>query len=92
MHPLIEALFDARVLHILKKSVSSPDNPGERFNVYGLDFGCYVDLVTTAKAPLGLFARDGTETFLDVPPDDYRSIRSAVLDLDLFKRSLAGSE
>ncbi len=91
-HPLIEALFDARVLHVLKKSVSSPDNPGDRFNVYGLDFGCYVDLIATAKAPQGLFAKDGTEKFLDVPPDDYRSIRSAVLDLDLFKKSLAGNE
>ena len=95
-HELIDSLFDARVLHILKRSISAHDQPGVRFNVYKLDYGCYVDLVSTIKAPLGLFQLDNDEPeasgpeearFTEVPPDDYRSIRRAILVLDRFENS-----
>jgi hypothetical protein len=91
-HPLITELYDARVLHVIKRSISSRDRPGVRYDVYALDFGCYVELVTTTKAPEGLFqvdsdgdsetSRDGE--WVEVPVDDYRSIRRAILDLDSF--------
>jgi hypothetical protein len=84
---LIDALYDARVLHLLKRGVSTHDQPGIRYDVYKLDYGCYVDLIATAKAPLGLLQMDngGDEAkFVDVPPDDYRSIRRAILLLDRF--------
>lgn len=90
-HPLIDSLFDARVLHILKKSVSAHDQPGVRYDVYKLDYGCYVDLVTTARAPQGLLVMDASADndaisgFVEVPPDDYRSIRRAILDVDRFE-------
>ena len=87
VHPLIDELFDARVLHVLKRTVSAKDQPGVRFTVYALDFGCYVDLITTAKAPQGLFHVED-EIIGDVPPDDLRSIRRAVLDLTKFEESL----
>ncbi|MGI8425937.1 MAG: hypothetical protein ACR2M4_04930 [Actinomycetota bacterium] len=87
---LIEALYDARVLHVLKRSVSTHDQPGVRFDVYKMDYGCYVDLIATAKAPQGLLPSDdeagGPERYLDVPPDDYRSIRRAIsLDRDVLR-------
>ena len=86
--PLINDLFDARVLHIIKNSVSAKDRPGERFRVYQIDYGCYVDLINTSNAPRGLFQADieeiSTDIFIDVPSDDYRSIRRAILDLDAF--------
>ena len=84
---LIWSLFDARVLHVLKKNISAADRAGERYDVFGLDFGCYVDLMTTARAPQGLLPTDGegTQQFVDVPPDDYRSIRRAILDLKAFR-------
>jgi hypothetical protein len=91
-HPLIGALYDARVLHVVKKSVATHDRPGVRYDVYGLDYGCYVELVTTAKAPLGLFQaelNDGSDSFVEVPTDDYRSIRRAILDLDEFEQDFA---
>jgi hypothetical protein len=90
-HNLIDTLFDARVLHVLKRTVSAKDQPGVRFKVYALDFGCYVDLITTAKAPQALLRIevDGSEELIaEVPPDDYRSIRGAVLDLEQFEKSL----
>jgi hypothetical protein len=87
-------LYDARVLHVLKRGVSTHDQPGVRYDVFKLDYGCYVDLITTAKALLGLLPADvqnGTETaYLDVPPDDYRSIRRAILSLNRFYESTAG--
>jgi len=84
-HPLIESLFDSRVLHILKRSIAAHDQPGVRYNAFKLDYGCYVDLMMTAKAPEGLLPSDDeTAPYVDVPPDDYRSIRRAILDLDKF--------
>ncbi len=87
-HPLIDALFDARVLHLVKRSVSAHDQPGVRYDVYKIDYGCYVDLLTTQKAPQGLLPLDEpTEgvSHVDVPPDDYRAIRRAILDIDAFE-------
>jgi hypothetical protein len=88
-HPLIDALYDARVLHILKRNVSTHDQPGVRYDVYKLDYGCYVDLIATAKAPLGLLPGENGEgqgSYVEVPPDDYRSIRRAILDLPQIER------
>lgn len=86
---LVEALFDARVLHILKRNISTRDRPGMRYNVYKLDYGCYVDLISTTHAPQGLLRLDADDNgenaqFVDVPPDDYRAIRRAVLNMDDF--------
>jgi hypothetical protein len=83
---LIDKLFDARLLHILKKNVSTHDEPGVRYDVYKIDYGCYVDLINTAKMPQGLFEaeEDGANTaFVEVPKDDYRSIRRAILHPDV---------
>ncbi len=92
-HPLITDLYDARVLHVIKRSISSRDRPGVRYDVYALDFGCYVELITTTKAPQGLFQLDsedpdhpGDGEWVRVPADDYRSIRRAILDLDNFEK------
>jgi hypothetical protein len=89
-HPLIGDLYDARVLHLLRRGIAARDQPGVRFNGWGLDYGCYVDLINTARAPRGLYQveteQDTDEIFVDVPTDDYRSIRRAILDLDSFER------
>jgi hypothetical protein len=83
---LIEFLYDARVLHVIRQGVSAQDLPGRRFNVYSLDYGCYVDLINTTRAPRGLFEADvdGRAGFVEVPYTDFRSIRRAILDLGLF--------
>ncbi len=84
--PRIDQLFDARLLHILKKNISSHDEPGARYDVYKIDYGCYVDLINTAKMPAGLFEAedegDAGDHFVEVPKDDYRSIRRAILRLE----------
>jgi len=83
---LINTLYDSRVLHLLKRGISTHDQPGVRYDVYKLDFGCYVDLLTTARAPVGLLpSDDGSAAYVEVPPDDYRSIRRAILNLEQFE-------
>ena len=87
---LIDYLYDARVIHIIKQSISGKDNPGIRYNVYSIDFGCYVDLINTSRAPKGLFeveTDDGVK-FVSVPQNDYRAIRRAILDLNEFTESI----
>lgn len=86
---LIDFLFDNRVIHLIKRSISSKEEPGEKFNAFTLDYGCYVELVNSSAAPRGLFEAieeeaNGANKFIDVPQTDYRSIRRAVLNLDEF--------
>jgi hypothetical protein len=85
-HPLIDTLFDERVLHVIKRGMSSRDEPGVRYDAYKIDYGAYVDLISTDHAPMGLLPLDDEkEKFIDVPPDDYRAIRRAILDLTKFE-------
>lgn len=81
--PLLLALFDARVLHVTRRGYSAQDEPGERYDVYVIDYGAYVDLVRTKYEPQGILLRDDG-AYVDVPTQDLRAIRRAVLDLDEF--------
>ncbi len=83
---LIDFLYDERVLHVVRKGISAKDQPGRRYNVYGIDYGCYVDLVSTARAPQGMLdlgdaAADYVST---VPHTDLRSIRRCILSMPEF--------
>ena len=86
---LIDSLFDSRVLHLLKRNISAQEQPGIRYDAFKIDYGCYVDLLSTAKEPQGMLpfgdspGRDDGG-FIEVPPDDYRAIRRAILDLSAF--------
>jgi len=89
--PLLLALFDARVLHVVRKGYSAQDQPGERYDVYVIDYGAYVDLIQTQSAPLGTLPLGdehvealGGGGFVEVPTQDLRAIRRAILDLDDF--------
>ena len=90
---LIDYLFDARVIHLIRDNVSGKDEPGIRYNVYSIDYGCYVDLMNTNNAPKGLFevTEEGAENsiYVDVPKNDYRAIRRAILDLNEFYENVA---
>ena len=82
---IIDRLFDRRALHILNRSRSAAHRPGERFIVYKIDYGLYVDLVNTDKFPSGLLVAEGLgDIDFDVPADDARSYRRAILDLEKF--------
>jgi hypothetical protein len=86
--PLLQALFDARVLHIVRRGYSAQDHPGERYDVWSIDYGAYVDLLQTRYSPVGALAigaaGDEDHVGIDVPRLDLRAIRRAVLDLREF--------
>lgn len=79
-HPVIQRMFDARILHHMQRGYADKDNPGVRYNIYAIDYGAYVDLIGTSREPeLGLQEdRDGVD--IVVPFDDKRSIRRIILD------------
>jgi len=82
--PLISALYNARVLHVIKRGVSTYVDPGVRYDVYAIDFGAYIELQSTDRGTLGLFTVETTEgeSYVEVPSGDYRSIRRAILHVD----------
>lgn len=88
---LIDFLYDARVLHVLAHGVSAKNATGQRFTQYSLDYGCYVQLMASSKAPKGLIIESDTENtvahFVQVPKNDYRSVSNSVLVLDDFYRN-----
>lgn len=85
-HQNIQKLFDARVIHFIKRGYADKDNPGVRYNVFGLDYGTYVDLLTTNKKPeldfLDIEQRVERDDFI-VPFDDKRSIRRIILTKEI---------
>ena len=97
-HPLIQQLVDDRILHIIKRGWSGKDNPGERYDVLQIDYGCYVHLLGTNAAPQSLLGGDDEEDFsavigdVVVPEDDYRAIRRAILDLPTLLADIVADE
>ncbi|MDX6685487.1 MAG: hypothetical protein QOF86_1615 [Baekduia sp.] len=86
---LISALYDARVLHVIRRGVGAQDRAGIRFDVYAIDYGSYVEYINTARATQGLFQVGSDEDadggdWVEVPGNDYRSIRRAILELDKY--------
>lgn len=79
-HPVIQRLFDARVLHHMQRGYADKDNPGVRYNIYSIDYGTYVDLLGTAKQPDVELEERPVEDEVVVPFDDKRSIRRIILD------------
>ena len=84
---LLHALLDDRLVHLVRRGISSRDHPGVRFDAYVLDFGFYVTRRATRGQPLPLKVADAEGNIVDlrdVPGADYRSVRNAVLDFSLF--------
>ncbi|WP_437561286.1 ORC-CDC6 family AAA ATPase [Sorangium sp. So ce542] len=80
-HPVLQRLFDARVLHHMQRGYADKDRPGVRYNIYTIDYGAYVDLIGTSKEPqLNLIESEEDDADVVVPFDDKRSIRRIVLD------------
>ena len=85
--PLIALLYRERVLHVIKRGIATYVEPGVRYDVYQIDYGAYVHLRNTNRAVRGLFELDEDDGggYADVPADDYRSIRRAVLKLEDYR-------
>ena len=83
-HRLIQQLFASRILHLVKKGYSAQDNPGDRYNVWCIDYGAYVDLISTKSYPENFL--DDSEAGIEVPHQDLRAVRRAVLSMEEFNK------
>ena len=94
-HPMIQSLFDLRLIHLISRGYSDKENPGQRYNIYALDYGTYVDLKRTKSEPqdfelevasseedAGHHEEQGAERI--VPFADKRSIRRVILQPSTF--------
>lgn len=54
-HPVIQQLFDLRVIHLVQRGYVDKENPSLRYNIYTLDYGTYVDLIEVSNPPQGFF-------------------------------------
>lgn len=79
---LIDFLFDARVIHLIKQGVSVNSIQGQKFNLYSLDYGCYAHLINTKDEPKGLLCDDSS--YITVPRIDNMYNRSSILDLERY--------
>jgi hypothetical protein len=89
-HPNIQRLFDARVLHLMQRGYADKDNPGTRYNIYSIDYGTYVDLLNTSRAPDIEFSDSDSAADFVVPFDDKRSIRRIILPRSILDRGISG--
>ena len=71
---VIRELYDARVLHIIRRGVAPADRPSLRFDGFVIDYGCYVDFSVA-------FDRASQFWISEVPPDRFTLIKGSVLDL-----------
>ncbi|MEU4420622.1 hypothetical protein AB0F81_08350 [Actinoplanes sp. NPDC024001] len=88
-NPVIQSLFDQRLIHLISRGYSDKENPGLRYNIYSLDYGTYVDLKRTKAEPdrftlfddLDVDIIEGADEAKDrvVPFADKRSIRRVIL-------------
>jgi len=87
-HPMIQGLFDLRLIHLISRGYSDKENPGLRYNIFSLDYGTYVDLKRTNSEPEQFtLLEDGNADDRNdriVPFKDKRSIRRVILDPAIF--------
>ncbi len=90
---VLTRLLNERVLHKLSGFYSHKDRPGERYELFNIDYGAYVRFKGTVNEPyqiaLPLISDvpklPPDEKQLMVPLDDKRSIRRIVFDPDVLK-------
>ncbi|MFE0026371.1 hypothetical protein [Amycolatopsis sp. NPDC059021] len=86
-HEMIEDLYDARLLHVLRRGLVDSHRPGTLYDGYAIDYGCYVALLLGKEARRTRpHARGAWLTSAKgVPPDGFSLVKEAV-DLDALGR------
>lgn len=85
-HGLIAALYDARLLHLLRRGIVDKHKPGTLYDGFAIDYGCYVALLH-GDSHLRPRDRGGWLTKgRGVPPDDFDLTRATV-DLSRLEQS-----
>jgi hypothetical protein len=81
----IDDLYDARLLHVLRRGIVHRDQPGTLYDGFAIDYGCYVALMLDSKLPTPPRQRVGwLNPTHAVPPDGF-DFRAEAIDLDALK-------
>ena len=87
-HPAIHDLYDARLVHLLRRGIVSRRNPGTLYDGFAIDYGCYVTLLIDGETTYTAGRRD---TWLaspkGVPPDSFQPERLLVELADTLRRA-----
>ena len=54
VHQAIDDLYDARLLHVLRRGIVDPRQPGTLYDGFAIDYGCYVSLMLDGKVEIDL--------------------------------------
>ncbi|MBV9142437.1 MAG: hypothetical protein JO115_16265 [Pseudonocardiales bacterium] len=69
----IDDLYDARLLHVLRRGIADPKSPGTLYDGFAIDYGCYVNLNFKPRDRGGwLNSPKG------VPPDEFSRVKEAI--------------
>jgi hypothetical protein len=79
---IIDELYDARLLHVLRRGVGDRKNPGTLYDGFAIDYGCYVGLLLDGDLHFRPRDRGGwLNSPNGVPPDEF-SFAKEVIHLD----------
>jgi hypothetical protein len=84
-HTIVNELYDARLLHVLRRGLVDHQHPGRLYDGFAIDYGCYVSLLEgdTRHRPRD---RGGwLASVKGVPPDGFNLSKTAI-DVSILER------
>jgi len=71
-HHAVDVLYDARLLHVLRRGMVDKHHPGTLYDGFAIDYGCYVALLLDGEFPSRPRHRGGWLNWAhSVPPDGF---------------------
>ncbi|MDT0353118.1 hypothetical protein RM445_26755 [Pseudonocardia sp. DSM 45834] len=78
-HQVIDTLYDARLLHVLRRGIVDREQPGTLYDGFAIDYGCYVALMLDGKLQCRPRHRVGwLNSVHAVPPDGFDFHKEAI--------------
>jgi hypothetical protein len=78
-HETIDALYDARLLHVLRRGIADRKTPGTLYDGFAIDYGCYVGLLLDGDLTSRPRDRgDWLNSPTGIPPDEFSLAREAI--------------
>lgn len=78
-HETIDELYDARLLHVLRRGIADRVNPGTLYDGFAIDYGCYVGLLMDGGLRSRPRDRGGwLNSPKGIPPDELSLAKEAI--------------
>jgi hypothetical protein len=77
-HETIDELYDARLLHVLRRGIADRKTPGMLYDGFAIDYGCYVGLLMDGNLARPRDRGGWLKSPNGVPPDEFSPAREAV--------------